>query len=208
MIAVDDSNVIPIDSARARHLVGRNDDELMRLSRAGKRDAFAALVGRHNRRLSDFCVKMTGDAETGRDLGQDVWVRVWAARDRYKPNGRFESFLFTVARNLCRNAKRDRMRRGKVIVAAHSGEEIDGARSTAPDHVDQVLAREQSQRVYAAVDRLAPKLREALLLRFAAGLDYAQISEVVGRGESTVRSRVYHGLKKLRSSLGELEVTL
>ncbi len=195
------SKIIPITAARRRSLADRKDDELMRLARAGEREAFAALVERHMDRLSDFCVKMICDRDTGRDLAQEVWVRIWSARERYTPDGRFESYLFAIARNLCRNAQRDRGRRGRVFVEPEREADLDGARVMSADHVEELLSREQRSRVYDAVAALDPKFREAILLRFAAGLDYSQISQVIGRGESTIRSRVYHGLKKLRSDL-------
>jgi len=195
------ANVIPITAARRRALADRSDDELMRLARTGDSPAFAVLVERHMPRLTDFCVKMACDRDTGRDLAQEVWVRIWGSRERYAPAGRFESYLFTVARNLCKNLRRDRGRRGQVIVAARDDGEIAAAPSPSIDSVDELLAREQSDRVYRAVADLPQKFREAILLRFAAGLDYAQISDVIGRGESTIRSRVYHGLRRLRQVL-------
>jgi RNA polymerase sigma-70 factor (ECF subfamily) len=196
------SKVIPITAARRRSLSDRKDDELMRLARAGEREAFAALVERHMDRLCDFCVKMTWDRDAGRDIAQEVWIRIWSARDHYAPAGRFESFLFTIARNLCRNARRDRGRRGRVLVDAGRHEEpVDAARGLSSDHVEELLAREQQGRIYEAVSDLPPKFREAILLRFAAGLDYAQMSDVLGRGQSTIRSRVYHGLRRLRHQL-------
>jgi RNA polymerase sigma-70 factor (ECF subfamily) len=85
------------------------------------------------------------------------------------------------------------------VIVAH---ETDTAHADASS-LDAMLARERAARVHAAALRLPPKLREAVLLRFVAGLDYRAISEAIGRNESTVRSRVFHGLRQLRDHLEE-----
>lgn len=191
-------DVIPISAAKTAPLRSRTDDELMRLARAGRRDAFAALVERHMTRLTDFCVKMTGDRSGGEDLAQETWLAIWDARERYTPAGRFESYLFTVARNRCKNASRSRFRRGRVLVDEDRSEKKATGDS---DSLEAVLAQEEKERVSRALEAISPKLREAILLRFTAELDYAEIARVIRRGESTARSRVYHGLKKLRQEV-------
>jgi RNA polymerase sigma-70 factor (ECF subfamily) len=193
-------DVIPLHQARPEPgLTERSDDELMTLARAGHREAFAILVTRHGTRLTEFCAKMTGDRRTGEDVAQETWLQVWAARDRYRAANRLEAFVFTIARNRCRNALRSRWRGTRVIVAA---EDKDAPVADASS-LDAMLVRERDKRVHAAALELPPPLREAVLLRFVAGLDYPAISQAVGRNESTVRSRVFHGLRQLRRHLEE-----
>jgi RNA polymerase sigma-70 factor (ECF subfamily) len=185
-------------SDRGVELADRSDDDLMTLARGGHREAFAMLVGRHAQRLTEFSVKMMGDRRAGEDVAQESWLAVWAARDRYRPASQFEAFLFTIARNRCRNALRSRGRLRRVVADEPATDVASG--STA---VDTMLEREQQRRVHDAALELPEKLREAVLLRFVAGLDYAGISAAIGRNESTVRSRVFHGLRQLRSLLEE-----
>jgi RNA polymerase sigma factor (sigma-70 family) len=186
-------------SDRGVELADRSADDLMTLARGGHRDAFAALVGRHAQRLTEFCVKMTGDRRGGEDLAQETWLAVWAARERYQPANQFEAFLFTIARNRCRNALRSRGRSRRVV----SDEPASDVADTSTAAVDAMLEREQQRRVHDAALALPEKLREAVLLRFVAGLDYPGISAAIGRNESTVRSRVFHGLRQLRTLLEE-----
>jgi RNA polymerase sigma-70 factor, ECF subfamily len=195
-------DVIPLHPAHPVGLAERSDDELMTLARAGHRDAFAALVGRHAARLAarltEFCVKMSGDRRAGEDVAQETWLQVWASRERYRPASRFEAFLFTIARNRCRNALRSTRRLTRVVI-----NDVSEGPVTDPSSLDAMLERERDKRVHAAALELPPKLREAVLLRFVAGLDYPAISEAIGRNESTVRSRVFHGLRQLRAHLEE-----
>jgi len=193
-------DVIPLHQTRpAAGLTERSDDELMTLARAGHRDAFAALVARHGTRLTEFCAKMTGDRRTGEDVAQETWLQVWAVRERYRAANRLEAFLFTIARNRCRNALRSRRRGTRVIVTAEQSD----APVVDTSGLDAMLVRERDKRVHEAALELPPPLREAVLLRIVAGLDYPAISQAVGRNESTVRSRVFHGLRQLRQHLEE-----
>jgi len=195
-------NVIPLTRSEAgRVLTERDDDELLRLARAGRTDAFELLVARHMHKLSGFCIKMLGDRRAGEDVAQETWLQVWARRADYRAQGRFQAFLYTIARNRCRNALRSSRRRNRVQVEAtvEPPEAIDDR----PSHLDSLLADERRRQVQDAMMELPSKLREAVLLRYAQQLDYPQIAAVVGRGESTVRSRVHHGLRRLRRLLGE-----
>lgn len=174
----------------------RSDDELMQLASANLRQAMAELVRRYERRVRAFCLKW--NAARGDDLAQDAFLSLWQARHRYRPSGKFEVFLFTIVRNRCRNARRQwirRIRRGlpeAPAVDPRQGEQLQA-----------LLEKERRRQVNQEIADLPAKLREAVLLRFGEGLDYADISAIVRAPEATVRSRVFLGLKRLRENLKE-----
>jgi RNA polymerase sigma-70 factor (ECF subfamily) len=176
----------------------RSDDELMRLSRAGLKAAFAVLVERHARRVVACCTRLVNDAGLGTELAQDTWVLVWQARDKYRADGTFVPWLVTIARNHCRNE----LRRRKRVVGERPGDaRAELVEPSGP--LDDLLVEERRRTVRSALSELAGPLREALLLRFGDGLRYDEMSSVAGTGESTLRSRVHHGLKALRQKLEE-----
>ena len=179
-------------------LTERSDDELMRLSRAGLKPAFAVLVERHALRVVACCSRLVNDAELGRELAQDTWVLVWQAREKYRADGGFLPWLVTVARNHCRNELR---RRARAPRDDASEAPADLSPGTGP--LDALLVEERRKEVRNALFELAVPLREALLLRFGDGLRYDEMSSVAGTGESTLRSRVHHGLKALRLKMEE-----
>jgi RNA polymerase sigma-70 factor, ECF subfamily len=189
--------------SEAAPLEERDDEALMLLTARDHRRAFEVLAGRHLRPLTSYCAKFLGSPRAGEEIAQDALVEVWGARDRYRA-GRFQVFLFTVARNRCLNRLRDERRRSPWAGGAPH-EDAEGAEvpSDRPDQLDAMLERERERRARSALLELAPKLREAVLLRFDQGLDYAQIARIVGRPEVTVRSRVFHALRRLRAALGE-----
>src|SRR5215475_7890808 len=157
-----------------RTLADRDDEELILLVRADSTDAMAALVARYHARLTSFCAKYTRDFAAAEELVQETFLRMWRARASYRSEGKLAVLLYTTARNLCRNHARSAHRRARPL-------EI-----VPPPAADPV-------------DALPDKLRDAVVLRFEHQLAYDQIAEVVGSNESTVRSRVHHGLAQLRA---------
>ncbi len=197
------SNVVPL-RREGTPLVDRDDDALMLLASAGNRDAFRGLVERHAKRLVRFCLRMTGDQRTAEELAQETWLSVWANRETYKPSGQFVVWLLVAARNRCLNARRGQGRRARVLVDG----DIDPVLETAADdpaQLDRLIAAEERRRVHDALAELPPPMREALVLRYSEALAYEQIAEVTGANTSTVRSRVFHGLKKLQELVTGIE---
>jgi RNA polymerase sigma-70 factor, ECF subfamily len=177
-------------------LIARSDDELMALAGAGLRSAFEVLVERHAERLVSLCSRFVNDAQRGRELAQDSWVLVWQGRERYRGEGGFLPWLITIARNHCRNELRRRR-----VVSAHEREPLPDQLGQSTGQLDTLLVEERRRRVRAALEQLSWPLREALLLRYAEDLRYDEMTGVVGTGESTLRSRVHHGLKALKQKL-------
>jgi RNA polymerase sigma-70 factor (ECF subfamily) len=179
-------------------LAERSDDELMQLSCAGLRSAFAVLVERHALRIVNLCARFVNDAQLGRELSQDTWVLVWQGRQKYRGDGSFVAWLVTVARNHCRNELR-RRKAAKI----HERSELDDDAAQSARQLERLLTEERRRRVRTALAKLSWPLREALLLRYGEDLRYDEIASVVGTGESTLRSRVHHGLKTLKEKLSE-----
>jgi RNA polymerase sigma-70 factor (ECF subfamily) len=182
----------------------RDDDALMALAAGDHRRAFEVLAGRHLGPITGFCAKYLGNRRSGEEIAQDVLVEAWTRRHRYRAEGRFRVFLLSIARSRCLNRIRDDRRR--LLRAPESiGDPGSERASIGADQLDDLLERERERQVRAALTELPSKLREAVLLRFDQGLDYAEIARAVGRPEATIRSRVFHAIKKLRTTLGAEE---
>ena len=179
-------------------LASRSDDELMTLAATGMLAAFGEIVRRYERQVRSLCRKMLGSDAPSDDLAQDVFLEIWRTCARYEGRGQFRSFLFTTARNRCLNATRRRLPTVPLEAAAEAHAAIVGA----PDQIEALLAAERRQRMDRLVERLTPKLREAIWLRFGAELEYDEIAAVVDRSTEAVRTRVCHGLRRLRQLMG------
>jgi RNA polymerase sigma-70 factor (ECF subfamily) len=192
---------IPLKPASAP-LAARTDDELMLLAKAGAREAFGFLAARHMERVVRFAAKHTGDLRAAEEIAQDTWAYLWSTRARYVPQGKFVVLLLTAARNRCANHRRGSSRRD-LWLAPEADDVHEGLQAAAPSHLDVLLVRERQRSVLAALEKVPPELREALLLRFGEGLSYEEMAALKRAGPSTLRSRVHHGIKRLRALLGE-----
>ena len=171
-----------------------DDDALMADAAAGNAEAYAALVRRHQGAIRAYCVRASGSQSVGDDVAQDVFLTLWKTRAQYEPRGSFRSYLFTLARNACKNQIR-----GRARSATLPGELPEIPVDTDP--LDEMVRSERRRRVHDCVARLPWAQRDALLLRFTADLEYAEIASIVGKSEATIRSRVFLGLSRLRRQL-------
>jgi RNA polymerase sigma-70 factor, ECF subfamily len=192
-------HVAPLHALATESELERGDDEqLMALTAGGHKPAFAVLVHRYLGRLTKFCARFAGQLSVAEELAQEIFLEVWLRRERYRSQGKFVVFLFTVARHRCLNRVRNdqRRRQHEVSVVAE-----DAAGS--PGQLDTLLEKERQRQLLIALLGLSVKLREAVLLRFDQGLDYADVASILGCSESTTRSRVRLAMLALRAAIAE-----
>lgn len=158
------------------------------------------LVGRYQYRLVRYLIYLLGRRDEVDDLVQETWLRVLERGSSYDGRSRFEPWLFTIARNLAI----DHVRKGRTFsLDSKAGEEQDALlqtpASTAPSPFTLAARTEDAERLAAWLQTLEPIYREALVLRFQEELSLQEISGVVGAPVATVASRIYRGLRTLRS---------
>lgn len=174
----------------------------MVLASSGRRDAFRVLVERHAPRVLRYCMRMTNDRRVAEEIAQETWLAVWSARSGYQPNGQFIVWLLVATKHRCLNVRRGDARRSRVLVAEPE-EGLDRTPADDPGALDRIIQDEERRRVGQALAELPVPMREALTLRYAEALAYEQIAQVTGANTSTVRSRVFHGVKRLAELLGQ-----
>jgi RNA polymerase sigma-70 factor, ECF subfamily len=172
-----------------------NDVLLAQRASAGDVGAFEVLVRRYQLPIIRLCIGMLGDPQAAEDAAQDVFFSAWRSLGRFRGDAQFSTWLFRVATNQC---LRDIRRR--PAQAAQLPEDLPAAEAGTP-HA-QVEAAEAVAAVSAAVARLSPEQRAALLLREVEGLSYDQIAEVLGVSMAAVKSRIYHARVELARDLG------
>ena len=172
---------------------------------AGDAAAWEGIVRLYNRRIYNLCYRFTNSPDDAEDLTQEVFIRVYRTLGSYNvEKGAFNTWLTTLARNLLvdhfRRSKQDRI---TDSMDAGSGDEEDAPalssqvadRSPAPD--DRLASKETQQMVRAALARLSPDLREAVILRDLQDMDYKEIAQVLRVPEGTVKSRINRGRMEL-----------
>lgn len=162
---------------------------------------------RHSRRIYNVCYRFVGNRTEAEDISQEVFLRVYRTLGSYRSaHGGFATWMTSVTRNLLidhyRRTKRDRLTDSlddKMPVVENK--ESAGRR---PD--EQALLGELSQQVQAALTRLSPELREAVILRDLQQLEYAEIRQVLAVPEGTVKSRINRGRIELARILQQMGV--
>jgi RNA polymerase sigma-70 factor (ECF subfamily) len=174
---------------------GMPDAQLVVRARDGDSDALRALVDRYYDDCWRFAYRMLGDRFDADDAAQETFLRAMAALRDYHERAQFRQWLFTILVNQCRNALEARGRRQRRFVSSEELSLDDARRGVIPPHAlgDDELAN--------AVARLAPEQREALLLRFGEGMDYAEMAEATGATQSALKMRVKRACDRLRDML-------
>lgn len=164
------------------------DEDADRMTRwqRGDADAFAAIVARWQRPVARFLTRLAGPSRAA-DLTQDVFVRVLRAAPRYRPTARFSTWLFAIALNVARDAGR----RQRFEPAPLPDDVPDAADDSS--HLGNDVA--------AAVAELPPTLREVVALRHDQGMNFEEMSRLLGTPASTLKSRFAVALNRLRSRL-------
>jgi RNA polymerase sigma-70 factor (ECF subfamily) len=181
------------------------DEDLLAAYQQGDPGAFEALLRRHRAPLFTFLVRMLGDREKAADLAQETFLRIVKGAQAWEHRARFQTWLFTIARNLCADhGRRERFRRADSLdsegpdgepsmVESVPGTEIDPGRGAESARLRPVLQK--------ALLSLPAEQREVFVLREQAGLPFREIAELVGVNENTVKSRMRYALLALRKSL-------
>lgn len=182
------SNVVPLFA-----LEGRDDDALMALART-RREAFDALVARHQHALLRIAAKYLGDVASARDACQATFLDVYRARHTYRPSGRFPFFLRRALLNQCHMVAR----RGRTE-ARLTALDVAPDAPVPPDAL--ILAEERRQLVEAEVSKLSEKLRAVVVLRYAGGHSLEDIAEVLEVPVGTVKSRLFAAMQALATAL-------
>jgi RNA polymerase sigma-70 factor (ECF subfamily) len=174
------------------------DELLMAQLAAGRQESLERLIRRHATPLLSFIGRMVGDHHRSEELFQEVFLAVWTKRRQYQFPRPFKAWLYAIALNQCRAAFRS------PAVPAASSLRVDLALTPSarePSPQEQAVATETTSLVAAALARLPPRQRAVVVLRVWQGLSFAEIAEVVGRTEATVRSHMHHGLVTMRKYL-------
>lgn len=169
-------------------------------------DAFAELVRRYERPVVHFCQRMVGSREDAEDIAQESFVRVYRYLGRLRPEAKFSTLLFGIARNLALNFIRDAGRRGRGVTHSltteeHNEQPIEDGMYR-PDRVARLSEIEAL--IEEGMALLSPEHREVLVLRELQGLDYNTIAEIVKCRKGTVKSRIARAREQLRQHLARL----
>ena len=169
------------------------DNELIRQSCWDGGLAFERLVRRWERPLGALLVKLGGPSSEVDDLRQEVFLRVYESRNRYKAKGAFSTWLYRIALNLVRDRARRKAARTPKGPVVHLQVSSDPGR--------ELTRQEIGQAVGEALETLPESLREALVLKHYGELTFDGVAKVLNEPVTTIKSRIHRALEQLGSEL-------
>jgi RNA polymerase sigma-70 factor (ECF subfamily) len=190
--------------------MARTDVQLMLDVKAGDEASFELLLRKYRTPLINFLYRMVHDVAVAEDLAQEVFLRVYRARQEYAPSAKFTTWMFRIATNLALNSVRDNRHRQMEISMdqpADPGEEDQRGLEVpdrAPTVEQELVARTRSAMILRAIHALPEKQRAAVLLHKYQGLDYAEIARILECSESALKSLLFRAYETLRAELAPL----
>ena len=186
---------------------GADDWALARRAAGGDEPAYAVLVERHQGPIHGFIFRSVGDAETARDLTQEVFVKAWFALGRLQERARFSTWLFQIAANLCRDHAKSKATRNARMTNPLVREKDDGTTrerdfphpGLTPDN--QAEMNETMVALQRAIAALPVELREAFILGAIDQLPHKEISSILGISPKAAEVRIYRARKILSEQL-------
>jgi len=182
------AEVVRSENARVVEGLRRHDPQLL-----------DELILQYQHRLLRYLLYLTGNREMAEDLFQETWMRVLVRGSQFNGNSRFDTWLFTIARNLVIDVRRRR----SMASLEEMCESADEDRPfEVPSHdkspFDHLATLENGQLVAEALLTLDPLHREVLVLRFHEEMSLEEIARMTRAPLSTVKSRLYRGLAALK----------
>ena len=157
------------------------------------------LILQYQHRLLRYLLYLTGNRELAEDLFQETWMRVLMRGSQFNGNSRFDTWLFTIARNLVIDLRRRRSMASLEEMCEAGDEErpfeVPSQEKTPFEHL---ATMESGQVVAEALLTLDPLHREVLVLRFHEEMSLEEIARMTRAPLSTVKSRLYRGLAALK----------
>ena len=190
--------------------MARTDVQLMLDVKAGDEQSFELLLRKYRTPLINFLYRMVRDTAVAEDLAQEVFLRVYRAREDYAPSAKFTTWMFRIATNLALNSVRDNRHRQMEISMdqpADSGEENPRTLEVpdrAPSVEQELVARSRAEAIMKAIHALPEKQRAAVLLHKYQELDYSDIARILECSESALKSLLFRAYETLRVELAPL----
>lgn len=191
---------------------GRTDELLMAQLAEGRQEALAEIMRRYQRDVFRFCYHYVRHEERAKDLAQETFVRVFAARGRFDPKKQFKPWLLCIARHLCFNdLRKAKVQHTESLDAITDAALKDGSMILEDDSAgpDELLRmQERKQALMKALNTLGDEARELVVLRYFERLQAREIAEITGLNEANVRTKLFRTLKLLQERCGELKEDL
>ncbi len=180
--------------------------DLMKQAARGNEAAFSDIVRHFERIVYNIAIQATGNREDALDVSQEVFMKLWRTAGSYRGESSVTSWVIRIARNTSLDALRRRSTRqtDSLTLEDEDGDTTERAIPVTEGDDDPVSSYERKERIAAvrrAISELCDEHKEIILLRNIQGLSYAEIADLLGIEEGTVKSRIHRARNCLKEKL-------
>lgn len=179
---------------------------LIEEAKAGSFDAFAELIFLYEKKIYNYCLRMTNCREDAEDLTQEVFVRVYRNLKGFQGNSRLSTWIFRIAHNICI----DHFRKSKfTMVSLNQTKNYEDQRemelpSEDPTPEQEALRKEQQEFLLKSIENLRPEYKTVIILRDIQHHSYEEIAEILDVPLGTVKSHISRARTALRTAVRPL----
>jgi RNA polymerase sigma-70 factor, ECF subfamily len=187
------------------------DQDVILHAREGRESAFRELIRRYERPVFSVIYRMVRDRELAEDLAQETFIKVLNALDRYDPKYKLSSWIFKIAHNTTLDQLRKKEPETLSLDGSPHAATTEQAQATsftaiatAEDPEQYTRSQQLGSEIEAAIERLRPEYRAAIVLWHIEGRPYDEIAEIMDLPLGTVKTYIHRGRKELREMLEHL----
>lgn len=171
------------------------DDALVEQSQKGDLAAFETLIREHQRMIHSLTFRMTGSMDAADDLAQETFVRAFRSIGTYRRDCKFSTWLYRIAMNVCLTWREREHLRNETNRNWSENQAIESE----GEHSD--ACAQLNSKLHAALLKLPPKQRAAIMLTMHDGMNHAEAAQVLNCSETTISWRVFTAKRKLKHLL-------
>ncbi len=180
-----------------------SDEQLMLQYAKGDSLAFEQLYNRHKGGLYRYCLRQLNNEARAEECFQEIWMKLINSRVNYVPTALFTTYLYRVAQNHVIDTVR-KNRKHKQDVELEEDYHSAMIKADDIDIASELIENSRYQQLRCQIETLPLDQKTALLLKMDVGLSLEEISQVLGCGRETVKSKLRYATKRLRDLLGEM----
>lgn len=184
------------------------DYKLIKLCLRGKKEAFAKLVDKYNKRVYNLAYRLTSNPEKAKDISQEAFIKIYRSLERYDPKYKFSSWLLKTVSNLCIDYHRTKHTATasleKIIESGAESAILSDAnlRQTTEEVIEEKLEQlELKAVIHEGIEQLPMDYKSVLVLRHIQSLSYKEISQILNLPMGTIKARIFRARKLLKGFL-------
>jgi len=178
----------------------QSDDDLIQSIKQGRQHYFEILITRYKTPILNFIYKMIYDYDEAQNLSQEVFITVYKTLARYRMEGNFQAYIFTIAKNLTLNyiKKSQRMVNLSSLFGKNAADRYFQHQDTQFSHLEK---ESKEQQLIIALKELKENHRIALILKAYLGFTYKRISEITGWSIPKIETLISRAKSQLKNKI-------